>query len=130
MLQEGSASQLNKLIEAAKASADAKAAIVRESGITYGRLFVNPGKIVCVGLNYRKHAAEVGMQTPKQPILFNKFNNSLAPHNTTITLPPNDVAFKFDYETELLIVMGKKARNVSEADAPNYIAGYCTSNDF
>ena len=130
LLQEGSASQLNKLIEAAKASADAKAAIVPESGITYGRLFVNPGKIVCVGLNYRKHAAEIGMQAPKQPILFNKYNNTLAPHNTTIKLPPNDVAFKFDYETELLIVMGKTARNVSEADAPNYIAGYCTSNDF
>ena len=70
------------------------------------------------------------MQAPKQPILFNKYNNTLAPHNTTIKLPPNDVAFKFDYETELLIVIGKTARNVSEADAPNYIAGYCTSNDF
>jgi 2-keto-4-pentenoate hydratase/2-oxohepta-3-ene-1,7-dioic acid hydratase in catechol pathway len=130
LLKEGSSSQLNKLIETAKASPDAKAAIVPESSITYGRLFTNPSKIVCVGLNYRRHAAEVGMPVPKQPILFNKYNNTLAPNNCTITLPPNDVSFKFDYETELLIVMGKKTRNVTEADAPNHIAGFCTSNDF
>ena len=70
------------------------------------------------------------MQEPRVPILFNKYNNSLAGQNCTITLPPKDVAYKFDYETELLIVIGKPARNVSEADALKYVAGYCTSNDF
>ncbi len=130
LLQEGSASQLTKLVDAVTGSPQGKAAIVPEANITYGRLFVNPGKIICVGLNYRKHAAEVGMAIPKQPILFNKFNNALAAANCTITLPPKEVSYKFDYETELLIVIGKTAKNVSEADAPNYIAGFCTSNDF
>jgi 2-keto-4-pentenoate hydratase/2-oxohepta-3-ene-1,7-dioic acid hydratase in catechol pathway len=130
LLQEGSASQLRKLVDAAQSSPQAKAAIVPEASVTYGRLFTKPGKIMCIGLNYKRHAAEIKMEQPSQPILFNKYDNSLAAANCTITLPPKEVSYKFDYETELLIVMGKKARNVSEADAPNYIAGYCTSNDF
>jgi 2-keto-4-pentenoate hydratase/2-oxohepta-3-ene-1,7-dioic acid hydratase in catechol pathway len=130
LLQEGSAGQLQKLAEGVQASPQGKAAIVPEAGISYGRLFVNPGKIICIGLNYRRHAAEVKMAEPRQPILFNKYNNSLAAPNCTIKLPPKDISYKFDYETELLAVIGKKARNVSEADAPNYIAGYCTANDF
>jgi 2-keto-4-pentenoate hydratase/2-oxohepta-3-ene-1,7-dioic acid hydratase in catechol pathway len=130
LLQEGSAGQLAKLVDAVKNSPQAKAAMVPEESITYGRLFVNPGKIICIGLNYKRHAAEVKMKEPSQPILFNKYNNSLAAANCTITLPPKEISYKFDYETELLIVMGKKARNVSVEDAPSYIAGYCTSNDF
>jgi 2-keto-4-pentenoate hydratase/2-oxohepta-3-ene-1,7-dioic acid hydratase in catechol pathway len=130
LLREGSVGELVKLAQAAQSSPQAKAAIVPESSITYGRLFTNPGKIICIGLNYRRHAAEVHMKEPSQPILFNKYNNSLAPANCTIKLPPKEISYKFDYETELLIVIGKTARNVSEADAPNYIAGYCTSNDF
>jgi 2-keto-4-pentenoate hydratase/2-oxohepta-3-ene-1,7-dioic acid hydratase in catechol pathway len=130
LLQEGSASQLKKLVDAVQSCPLAKTAIIPEGGITYGRLFTNPGKIICIGLNYKRHAAEIKMQEPRQPILFNKYDNSLAAANCTITLPPKDISYKFDYETELLIVMGKKARNVSETDAPNYIAGYCTSNDF
>jgi 2-keto-4-pentenoate hydratase/2-oxohepta-3-ene-1,7-dioic acid hydratase in catechol pathway len=104
--------------------------MVEESSITFGRLFTNPGKIVCIGLNYRAHAAEANEKLPWVPILFNKYNNALAPHNCTIKLPPKEVSYKFDYETELLIVIGKTARNVSEADALNYVAGYCTSQDF
>jgi 2-keto-4-pentenoate hydratase/2-oxohepta-3-ene-1,7-dioic acid hydratase in catechol pathway len=130
LLKHGSAGSLNKLVAAAGKSAKAKAAYLDEAKIQHGRLFINPGKIVCVGLNYRRHAKEIGMKEPRVPPLFNKFNNSLAGHNCTIPLPPKDVAFKFDYETELLIVIGKAARNVSEADALNYVAGYCTSNDF
>ena len=126
LLKEGNAAGLNKLV-AACAQAKAKPALLDESKITHGRLFTNPSKIVCVGLNYRRHAKEVGMQEPRVPILFNKYNNSLAGQNCTITLPPKDVAYKFDYETELLIVIGKPARNVSEADALKYVAGYCTS---
>jgi 2-keto-4-pentenoate hydratase/2-oxohepta-3-ene-1,7-dioic acid hydratase in catechol pathway len=129
LLKEGNAGGLARLVAAAK-SPKGKPAVVSEASITHGRLFTNPGKIICVGLNYKRHAQEVGMQPPKVPILFNKYNNSLAAHNCTIKLPPKDVAYKFDYETELLIVMGKPARNVSEADALNYVAGYCTSNDF
>jgi len=130
LLREGSAGELTKLAEAANSSAQAKAAIVPESSITYGRLFTNPGKIICIGLNYKRHAAEVKMKEPSQPVLFNKYNNALAAANCSITLPPKEISHKFDYETELLVVIGKRARDVSEADAPNTIAGYCTSNDF
>ena len=129
LLKVGNAAALDRLVAAAK-SPKGRPAVVSAASITHGRLFTNPGKIICVGLNYRRHAQEIGMAAPKVPILFNKYNNSLAAHNCTIKLPPRDVAYKFDYETELLIVIGKPARNVSEADALNYVAGYCTSNDF
>jgi 2-keto-4-pentenoate hydratase/2-oxohepta-3-ene-1,7-dioic acid hydratase in catechol pathway len=130
LLREGSASELNKLVAAAQSSPKAKSVMVDESKITYGKLFSNPGKIVCIGLNYRAHAAETNAKLPRVPILFNKYNNALAAHNCTIKLPPREIAYKFDYETELLIVIGKQARNVSEADALNYVAGYCTAHDF
>jgi 2-keto-4-pentenoate hydratase/2-oxohepta-3-ene-1,7-dioic acid hydratase in catechol pathway len=127
LLQQGNAAGLQKLVAEATAR---KAAIVAEGSITHGRLFASPGKIICIGLNYRRHAAEIGMKEPSVPILFNKYNNSLAAHGCTIKLVPKEVAYKFDYETELLIVMGKAARNVSEADALNYVAGYCVGQDF
>jgi 2-keto-4-pentenoate hydratase/2-oxohepta-3-ene-1,7-dioic acid hydratase in catechol pathway len=130
LLRGGNARGLDKLVAAAKTSPKAKAARVNESDITFGRLFTNPGKIVCIGLNYRAHIEETNEKLPSVPILFNKYNNALAAHNCTIQLPPRDVAYKFDYETELLIVMGKTARNVSEADALKYVAGYCTAHDF
>lgn len=130
LLKDGNAGGLNKLIAAARTSGRARAATVKESAITFGRLFTNPGKIVCIGLNYRAHVQEANMKLPSVPILFNKYNNALAAHNCTITLPPRDVAYKFDYETELLVVIGKQARNVSEAEALNYVAGYCTAQDF
>jgi 2-keto-4-pentenoate hydratase/2-oxohepta-3-ene-1,7-dioic acid hydratase in catechol pathway len=129
LLKEGNAAGLNKLI-AASTQAVAKPALLDESAITYGRLFINPSKIICVGLNYRRHAQELGMQPPRVPPLFNKYNNALAAHNCTIKLPPKEVSFKFDYETELLIVIGKQARNVPEAEGLKYIAGYCTGHDF
>jgi 2-keto-4-pentenoate hydratase/2-oxohepta-3-ene-1,7-dioic acid hydratase in catechol pathway len=130
LLREGNARGLNALIAAAQSSSRAAPAMVKESSITYGRLFVSPGKIVCIGLNYRAHAAETNLKLPSVPILFNKYNNALAAHNCTIKLPPREVSYKFDYETELLIVMGKSARNVAEGEALDYVAGYCTAQDF
>lgn len=129
LLREGNAAGLTR-IAAGIGNARIKPALLDEANITYGRLFTNPGKIVCVGLNYKRHAKEIGMQEPRVPPLFNKFNNALAAHNCTIDLPPRDISYKFDYETEMLIVIGKAARNVPEADALNYVAGYCTANDF
>ncbi len=127
LLQQGNAAALNAVVERAASSG---VAMRDESKIRHGRLFAKPGKIVCVGLNYRRHAKEIGATEPRVPPLFNKYDNALTPHRTVVKLPSRDVAFKFDYETELLIVIGKAARNVSEADALNYVAGYCTSNDF
>ena len=89
----------------------------------------NPEKIVCIGLNYRRHAAETGNPVPKMPILFNKFNTALNNHGGTIGVSEED-ARNFDYEAELVIVIGRTARSVSEADAANYIFGYCVGNDF
>lgn len=127
LLRGGNADGLSKVIAGAKASG---VPLLAEADIVHGRLFTNPGKIMCVGLNYRQHAKEIGMQAPRVPPLFNKFNNSLAGHNCVINLPPKEISTKFDYETELLIVIGKSGRNISEADALSYVAGYCTSNDF
>ena len=128
-MRPGAAGALNALAKSVDTDA-ARAALLDESRITYGRLFTHPGKVICVGLNYKTHANETGMALPKAPILFNKYNNALAPHNATIKLPPRDVSYKFDYETELLVVIGKKARNVSEADALDHVAGYAIGHDF
>jgi len=95
----------------------------------FGPCVTSPEKIICIGLNYRKHAAETGNPVPKQPILFNKYNTTLNGHGGTIGVSEED-AQRFDYEAELVIVIGRRARNVSEADAPNYIFGYATGNDF
>jgi 2-keto-4-pentenoate hydratase/2-oxohepta-3-ene-1,7-dioic acid hydratase in catechol pathway len=84
---------------------------------------------VCIGLNYRRHAAETGQPVPKQPILFNKYNSALNCGGGTIAVSRKK-AEKFDYEAERVIVIGRTARNVSEADAANYIFGYCNGNDF
>jgi 2-keto-4-pentenoate hydratase/2-oxohepta-3-ene-1,7-dioic acid hydratase in catechol pathway len=127
LLREGNQQGLSQAIAAGQAN---RAALLDEASITHGRLFTSPSKIVCVGLNYRRHALEIGMQPPRVPPLFSKWNNALAPHNGVIKLPPREVSFKFDYETELLIVIGKTARNLTEANALSFVAGYCTSNDF
>ncbi len=119
--------RLNALVEAALQSHDAPPRTLES--IDYGPVVTRPEKIVCVGLNYRRHALEVGMAIPKQPVLFNKFNNTLNAHQGTIKLP-RAVAEKFDYEVELVMVMGKETRNVSEEDALSHVAGYCTGNDF
>jgi 2-keto-4-pentenoate hydratase/2-oxohepta-3-ene-1,7-dioic acid hydratase in catechol pathway len=127
LLKSGNAGALEQLIRTAGGR---KEFLRDEAGIKFGRMFRNPGKIVCVGLNYREHAEEAGEKLPRVPILFNKYNNTLAAHNCTIKLPPRDVAYKFDYETELLVVMGRTARNVSEAEALGYVAGYAVGHDF
>jgi 2-keto-4-pentenoate hydratase/2-oxohepta-3-ene-1,7-dioic acid hydratase in catechol pathway len=127
LLASGDAGALEQLIAAAK---DRKEFLRNEAEIKFGRLITKPEKIVCVGLNYKEHAEEAGEKLPKEPILFNKYNNTLSAHNCTIKLPPREVSYKFDYETELLIVMGKTARNVSEAEALDYVAGYAIGHDF
>jgi 2-keto-4-pentenoate hydratase/2-oxohepta-3-ene-1,7-dioic acid hydratase in catechol pathway len=129
MLQNEDGPAVNVLVDAALKSAAAKPAFVKEEGIEYGPIVSRPEKIVCVGLNYRKHAAEIGAPVPKEPVLFSKYNTTLNRHNGTIKLPV-EVAKKFDYEVELVIVMGQQAKNVPEASALSCVAGYCTGNDF
>jgi 2-keto-4-pentenoate hydratase/2-oxohepta-3-ene-1,7-dioic acid hydratase in catechol pathway len=129
LLQNEDGPRLEALVGAAKKSPLAKKAIVPEAAVAYGPVVTRPGKIVCVGLNYKRHAEEVKQPIPKQPVLFAKFNNTLNAHQGKIELPV-DIAKNFDYEVELVIVMGRKAKRVSEADALSYVAGYCTGNDF
>jgi 2-keto-4-pentenoate hydratase/2-oxohepta-3-ene-1,7-dioic acid hydratase in catechol pathway len=125
----GDISALKRLLDKATASPTPDAYFVALDKAKFGPCVTNPEKIVCIGLNYRKHAAETNNPVPKQPILFNKFNTALNGHGGTINVTEED-AQKFDYEAELVIVIGRTARNVSEADAPKYIFGYCTGNDF
>lgn len=129
LLQRRDGPSLNALVDAALKSHAVQKAFLKEESVEYGPVVTRPEKIVCIGLNYRRHAQEIGAQIPKEPVLFSKFNVALNHHNGTIKLPV-EVARKFDYEIELVIVMGKEARNVSEADALSYVAGYATGNDF
>lgn len=80
-----------------------------------------------IGLNYAQHAAEAGMEPPKEPILFNKSASCLAGPNDPLTLPKGSE--KSDWEVELGVVIGKRAQNVSVEEALSYVAGYCVIND-
>lgn len=86
-----------------------------------------PGKIVCVGLNYRDHAIESGMDIPTTPILFAKFSNTLIGHNDPIVLPA--WSSQVDYEAELAVVIGTRAAKVSVDDALGFVRGYTCAND-
>jgi 2-keto-4-pentenoate hydratase/2-oxohepta-3-ene-1,7-dioic acid hydratase in catechol pathway len=87
-----------------------------------------PSKIVCVGLNYAKHARETGMEAPKEPVLFFKSTSAICGPNDPVVIPKGSE--KTDWEVELAVVIGKKASYVSEAEANSYIAGYCVHNDY
>ncbi|MEA2494743.1 MAG: hypothetical protein QOJ29_2654 [Thermoleophilaceae bacterium] len=87
----------------------------------------DPGKIVCIGLNYVSHAQEAGLEPPETPTLFAKYSNALAAPDTEVKLP--DYSSKVDYEAEVAFVIGKRAKDVAEADALDYVAGYMLLND-
>jgi len=129
LLQQEDGPSVQAVVEAALRGSEAQAAFRPEEGIEYGPLVSRPDKIVCVGLNYRRHAEEIGSPVPDYPVLFNKFNASLNRHKGAVKLPV-DLATNFDYEVELVIVMGATASRVSDADALTYVAGYATGNDF
>jgi 2-keto-4-pentenoate hydratase/2-oxohepta-3-ene-1,7-dioic acid hydratase in catechol pathway len=85
------------------------------------------GKLLCIGLNYRDHAEETGMAIPEEPILFMKATTSIVGPNDDVMLPKGSK--KGDWETELGVVIGSRARYVDEANALDYVAGYCVFND-
>lgn len=88
----------------------------------------NPGKIICIGLNYLDHIRETGLPKPDFPLLFSKFTTSLLPHGGEITWLP-EMTQKVDFEAELAVIIGKKATNVSEEEAMDYVSGYTIAND-
>ena len=101
--------------------------VLEESALEWGPCVTRPNKIICVGLNYRKHAEETNAPIPEYPILFNKFNNTLTGHLKPIAVP--EATEKLDYEAELVVVIGKKAKNVARANALEHVFGYACVND-
>lgn len=97
------------------------------SEVKYHAPIPDPRKIVCVGLNYKDHAAESGAPIPREPILFSKYATSLIGHNEAIELPP--VSQEVDYEAELVIVVGRRGRNIAREQAMDYVAGYTVGHD-
>ena len=87
-----------------------------------------PSKIVCIGLNYARHAAESGMSIPPEPVVFFKSTTAICGPNDALILPKNSQ--KTDWEVELAFMIGKKASYVSEAEAMDYLAGYLLHNDY
>lgn len=87
-----------------------------------------PSKIICIGLNYAKHAAETGAAIPKEPVVFFKSTTALCGPNDEVVIPRNSI--KTDWEVELAVVIGKRASYVDADDALDYVAGYCTHNDY
>jgi 2,4-diketo-3-deoxy-L-fuconate hydrolase len=97
------------------------------AGTRLGCPVAKPSKILCIGLNYAKHAKETNAQIPSEPILFMKATTSVTGPNDVIMIPKNSV--KTDWEVELAFVIGKKASYVTEENAMDHIAGYCLHND-
>lgn len=113
---------LSKAGDLAKEKPDAKV-----SDVTFLPLIANPGKIICVGLNYKAHREETGRKPTDNPALFVRFPDSQTAHGDVMVKPKNSV--EFDYEGELAIVIGKTGRHIAEKDAFSIIAGYSCYND-
>jgi 2-keto-4-pentenoate hydratase/2-oxohepta-3-ene-1,7-dioic acid hydratase in catechol pathway len=93
-----------------------------------GSCVARPSKIICIGLNYAKHAAESGMDVPKEPVVFFKATTALCGPNDNVIIPKNSV--KTDWEVELAVVIGKKLSYITEESAMDYVAGYALHNDY
>jgi len=93
----------------------------------FGCPVANVGKFIAIGLNYADHAAEAGMALPKEPVVFTKAISCIQGPNDPVMLPKNSV--KGDWEVELGVIIGTRARYVTQKDALNYVAGYCVIND-
>jgi len=102
-------------------------AVLKRESVKIAAPVPRPGKIICIGLNYRDHAEESGMEIPKSPVVFSKFATSVLAAREPIVIPNRSV--QVDYEAELAFVIGRKAKNVKKADAINYVFGYTNFND-
>lgn len=130
---------VSEAIEGGEAALQALAALVQEAkrsdaavwrdeaDLVFAPPVPEPGKIICVGLNYLDHCRETGTAPPRAPVLFAKWRNALAASGETIQLPAT--SRQVDYEAELAVVIGRRAKAVSEAEALDYVAGYTILND-
>lgn len=127
----GCALRMEDLIAGADRAALAALAADESLPIVEQPVFANVvntvGKLLCVGLNYREHAIKAGFPIPEYPVLFSKFADALAPSGAAVELP--DWEDSYDYEAELVVVMGKTAWGVSEEEALDYVFGYSCGND-
>jgi 2-keto-4-pentenoate hydratase/2-oxohepta-3-ene-1,7-dioic acid hydratase in catechol pathway len=106
---------------------DAGALPVVAADTRLGPCVTGTGKFICIGLNYADHAAESGMQVPPEPVIFMKATSAICGPNDPIIIPRTSE--KTDWEVELGVIIGTRAKYVSEADALNHVAGYCVTND-
>ncbi|MBY0523339.1 MAG: fumarylacetoacetate hydrolase family protein [Gemmataceae bacterium] len=114
-------------LKAAAQAAQRVDAVRIEAGAKFLPPIPDPRKIVCLGLNYRDHAAETGAPIPKEPVLFSKYATALIGHGDQIVLPP--VSQEVDFEAELVIVIGKRGRNIKADAAMGYVFGYTVGHD-
>jgi 2-keto-4-pentenoate hydratase/2-oxohepta-3-ene-1,7-dioic acid hydratase in catechol pathway len=126
LLQHGKGGMLARVVAAAEKGPERL--YLPERAVQHAPLVTRPEKIIMMGFNYRRHAAETNTPIPANPVLFSKYNNTLNHHGGTIALPA--AAKHFDHEIELVMVFGRECRDVSEAAALDYVAGYATGNDF
>jgi 2-keto-4-pentenoate hydratase/2-oxohepta-3-ene-1,7-dioic acid hydratase in catechol pathway len=125
---EAARTALGDLVTRAEGADASGASWLKDEGaLALGPSVPRPGKIVCIGLNYRKHAEETGAAIPTSPVLFSKFLNTVASPDEDV--PLTGAAEQYDYEVELAVVIGATAKNVSEGDALNRVFGYSTAND-
>jgi 2-keto-4-pentenoate hydratase/2-oxohepta-3-ene-1,7-dioic acid hydratase in catechol pathway len=117
------AGRLAELAESAKLARDVEQASVMRMVPPVP----DPDKIICIGLNYRSHAAEAGIDPPEQPTFFAKFRNSLVPAGATVSLP--GASEKVDYEAEVAFVVGRRCKEVHPDEALDAVAGYMLLND-
>jgi 2-keto-4-pentenoate hydratase/2-oxohepta-3-ene-1,7-dioic acid hydratase in catechol pathway len=115
--------RLDELAERAKLAADVEPASV----IRLLPPVPDPDKIICIGLNYRSHAAEAGIEPPVEPTFFAKFRNGLTPSEATVALP--EASEKVDYEAEVAFVVGRRCSRIEPAEALEAVAGYMLLND-
>ena len=119
----------NTLITSEKALFEArdKGWLVRSQDAYWHAPVPRPGKIICIGLNYRDHAAESNMPIPEKPVVFSKFSTAVIAPGEAVVLPPSSQ--QVDYEAELAVVIGRRAKNVTAELAYHYVLGYTAFND-
>ncbi len=137
--QHGKIRSLAKVIKDIDGAAISPAGLAKLRKVNVAKLPLVPGKprigpcvtgtqkFIAIGLNYADHAAESGLQVPPEPLQFAKYVSCISGPNDNVTLPPKSQ--KGDWEVELGVIIGRKAKNILEADAMKYVAGYCVVND-
>ena len=137
--QHGKIRSLAKIVKDIDGEAISPAGLAKLRKVNVAKLPLVPGKprigacvtgsqkFIAIGLNYADHAAESGLQVPPEPVVFTKHVSCIVGPNDTITIPPKSE--KSDWEVELGVIIGRKAKNIKEADAMKHVAGYCVVND-